>query len=236
MQQVDEKKELRHCSSSISLRSGSSASECTRTTVSSAAYADTLSLKFRSSQRWADIDLDDDEIDEAFVLQLQNGLVAEAEDSTFDDCGAPSETDGVPNRAASSQKADNMSLCSPSEVSPGTPTAWQTKMPDVGDPNLQWPQFFDDQCTNQMIPPAQICWTMPVVPPPPSPWQGNLPACASAGSVGHPLTCNAPCRFNSGGRSCKDAAACTHCHLCTWSRAAKRVHAQRVRAPSLVMY
>eukprot|EP00928_Gymnodinium_smaydae_P050069 TRINITY_DN3367_c0_g3_i2.p1 TRINITY_DN3367_c0_g3~~TRINITY_DN3367_c0_g3_i2.p1 ORF type:complete len:233 (-),score=30.44 TRINITY_DN3367_c0_g3_i2:464-1162(-) len=231
MQRVDEKRELRRCSSSGSLRSASSASECTRTTLPS---VDTLVLELRSSQRWADIDLDD-EFDEAFALQLQSGLAAEAEDSSSDDCGAAPETEEVPNLAESSLKVGHISLRSSSEFSPGTATARQSKIPDVGHPNLQWPQSFDDH-TNQMITPAQIHLTMAVVPPPPGLWQGSLPEYASAGSVGHPLTCNAPCRFISGSRGCKDAVACTHCHLCTWSRAGKRVRAHRVRAPSLLMY
>uniref|UniRef100_A0A6U9JAL8 C3H1-type domain-containing protein n=1 Tax=Zooxanthella nutricula TaxID=1333877 RepID=A0A6U9JAL8_9DINO len=49
----------------------------------------------------------------------------------------------------------------------------------------------------------------------------------SAGSVGHPFSCAAPCKY-SHRRGCKDGAACTRCHICRWSREAeKRAKATR---------
>lgn len=46
----------------------------------------------------------------------------------------------------------------------------------------------------------------------------------SAGSVGHPHCCAAPCKF-AGKNTCKDGASCTRCHLCTWTRAKYRERA-----------
>jgi hypothetical protein len=38
----------------------------------------------------------------------------------------------------------------------------------------------------------------------------------SCGSVGHPHSCNEPCKYTRKKRGCKDGFACTRCHLCTW--------------------
>jgi hypothetical protein len=38
------------------------------------------------------------------------------------------------------------------------------------------------------------------------------------GSLGHPFTCNQPCKFFAKKRGCKDESACDHCHLCAWKK------------------
>mmetsp|Transcript_21968 Transcript_21968/g.51526 ORF Transcript_21968/g.51526 Transcript_21968/m.51526 type:complete len:244 (+) Transcript_21968:84-815(+) len=38
----------------------------------------------------------------------------------------------------------------------------------------------------------------------------------SRGSVGHPYTCSAPCKYVRKSRGCKDGDLCSHCHLCPW--------------------
>mmetsp|Transcript_98578 Transcript_98578/g.234811 ORF Transcript_98578/g.234811 Transcript_98578/m.234811 type:complete len:238 (-) Transcript_98578:197-910(-) len=38
----------------------------------------------------------------------------------------------------------------------------------------------------------------------------------SRGSVGHPYTCSAPCKYVRKSRGCKDGDLCNHCHLCAW--------------------
>jgi hypothetical protein len=38
------------------------------------------------------------------------------------------------------------------------------------------------------------------------------------GSIGHPFTCNKPCKYFAKKRGCKDESACDHCHLCAWKR------------------
>mmetsp|Transcript_103490 Transcript_103490/g.194721 ORF Transcript_103490/g.194721 Transcript_103490/m.194721 type:complete len:114 (-) Transcript_103490:212-553(-) len=40
----------------------------------------------------------------------------------------------------------------------------------------------------------------------------------SVGTLGHPLTCAAPCKFANRQRGCKDGDLCTRCHLCWWTR------------------
>eukprot|EP00931_Biecheleriopsis_adriatica_P028379 TRINITY_DN16921_c0_g1_i1.p1 TRINITY_DN16921_c0_g1~~TRINITY_DN16921_c0_g1_i1.p1 ORF type:complete len:293 (-),score=45.77 TRINITY_DN16921_c0_g1_i1:72-950(-) len=44
------------------------------------------------------------------------------------------------------------------------------------------------------------------------------PEVASVGTVGHPLNCNAPCKFNHKTRGCLHGQRCTRCHLCHWTR------------------
>jgi len=45
------------------------------------------------------------------------------------------------------------------------------------------------------------------------------PICeVSAGTVGHPFTCAAPCKYATKSGGCKDGAACDRCHLCKWKR------------------
>jgi len=40
----------------------------------------------------------------------------------------------------------------------------------------------------------------------------------SVGSVGHPRSCQQPCKYFSKPRGCKEGAQCTRCHLCKWNR------------------
>jgi hypothetical protein len=44
----------------------------------------------------------------------------------------------------------------------------------------------------------------------------------SQGSIGHPLFCAPPCKYEykarQKGRGCKDGSACDHCHLCDWKQ------------------
>mmetsp|Transcript_5578 Transcript_5578/g.9954 ORF Transcript_5578/g.9954 Transcript_5578/m.9954 type:complete len:263 (-) Transcript_5578:93-881(-) len=42
----------------------------------------------------------------------------------------------------------------------------------------------------------------------------------SVGSVGHPYSCNAACKYASKNKGCKDGANCDHCHLCKWKKSA----------------
>jgi len=42
------------------------------------------------------------------------------------------------------------------------------------------------------------------------------------GSIGHPYSCQAPCRFQHRGKGCKDGSSCDKCHLCRFTRAAAR--------------
>lgn len=52
----------------------------------------------------------------------------------------------------------------------------------------------------------------------------EMPPFVSRGSVGHPLTCAAPCKYVRKARGCKDGEECTHCHICVW-------HNLRPRSP-----
>lgn len=48
---------------------------------------------------------------------------------------------------------------------------------------------------------------------------GSVADLPSAGSLGHPHSCNKACKYQSKvKRGCKDGAACTRCHLCKWQR------------------
>lgn len=44
----------------------------------------------------------------------------------------------------------------------------------------------------------------------------------SVGSVGHPYTCAAACRYVKRKGGCRDGSKCQHCHLCFWSRPAEK--------------
>lgn len=49
----------------------------------------------------------------------------------------------------------------------------------------------------------------------------------SKGSVGHPVSCKPPCKYQWKARrknrgECKDGALCDHCHLCDWKQEPKR--------------
>lgn len=50
----------------------------------------------------------------------------------------------------------------------------------------------------------------------------------SIGSLGHPLSCAAPCKFNSKRAGCKDGRLCDRCHICRWSRCADRQCAKHI--------
>eukprot|EP00931_Biecheleriopsis_adriatica_P104124 TRINITY_DN7885_c0_g1_i1.p1 TRINITY_DN7885_c0_g1~~TRINITY_DN7885_c0_g1_i1.p1 ORF type:complete len:353 (+),score=36.73 TRINITY_DN7885_c0_g1_i1:77-1135(+) len=52
-------------------------------------------------------------------------------------------------------------------------------------------------------------------PPPGLELEANPP---SLGSIGHPRTCGAACKFAHKPKGCKDGALCSHCHLCHWTR------------------
>jgi hypothetical protein len=60
------------------------------------------------------------------------------------------------------------------------------------------------------------------IPPPPPPSTFVAAATAvtvSRGSVGHPHTCAAPCRYVRRKGGCRDGADCPLCHVCLWQRA-----------------
>lgn len=42
--------------------------------------------------------------------------------------------------------------------------------------------------------------------------------CFSLGSTGHPAQCNAPCKYSSKSKGCKDGVNCDRCHLCKWTK------------------
>lgn len=44
----------------------------------------------------------------------------------------------------------------------------------------------------------------------------------SLGSVGHPSSCAAACKYASKSKGCKDGANCDHCHLCKWTKTKAR--------------
>lgn len=55
------------------------------------------------------------------------------------------------------------------------------------------------------------------------PSQKQLPeGIPSIGSMGHPFSCKAPCKYFGKNSGCKDGTICDRCHLCRWSRMAER--------------
>lgn len=46
----------------------------------------------------------------------------------------------------------------------------------------------------------------------------QMPWCSSLGSMGHPYSCAAACKYAMKANGCKDGAMCDHCHLCRWKR------------------
>eukprot|EP00931_Biecheleriopsis_adriatica_P104125 TRINITY_DN7885_c0_g2_i1.p1 TRINITY_DN7885_c0_g2~~TRINITY_DN7885_c0_g2_i1.p1 ORF type:complete len:365 (+),score=38.43 TRINITY_DN7885_c0_g2_i1:165-1259(+) len=52
-------------------------------------------------------------------------------------------------------------------------------------------------------------------PPPGLELEANPPL---LGSIGHPQTCGAACKFAHKPKGCKDGTLCSHCHLCHWTR------------------
>jgi hypothetical protein len=55
------------------------------------------------------------------------------------------------------------------------------------------------------------------------------------GSIGHPFTCNQPCKYFAKKRGCKDESACDHCHLCAWKpiRHKKKLSKPRVMSKAV---
>jgi len=43
-------------------------------------------------------------------------------------------------------------------------------------------------------------------------------ACPSVGSIGHPYSCQPPCKYNTKGARCKDYQNCVRCHICKWTK------------------
>eukprot|EP00435_Cladocopium_sp_Y103_P044054 s935_g12.t1 len=56
----------------------------------------------------------------------------------------------------------------------------------------------------------------------------------SVGSIGHPETCNWPCRFMKRAAGCVHGAACARCHLCTWSKTSLKMETAWKKAHSTV--
>lgn len=46
---------------------------------------------------------------------------------------------------------------------------------------------------------------------------------ASIGSIGHPHSCSAACKYNGKKAGCKDGKLCNRCHVCRWSRCTDRM-------------
>jgi len=44
----------------------------------------------------------------------------------------------------------------------------------------------------------------------------------SVGSLGHPLSCAHPCKYNCKKSGCKDGRLCDRCHICRWDRCTDR--------------
>jgi len=60
---------------------------------------------------------------------------------------------------------------------------------------------------------SQKCAPLDGAGPPKSP-----KAVLSVGSVGHPISCQEPCKYVRKNRGCKDGADCNRCHVCFWNR------------------
>jgi len=58
----------------------------------------------------------------------------------------------------------------------------------------------------------------------------------SVGSVGHPHSCAAPCKYFFKSSGCKDGGACTRCHICTWSRKQERKKVEDSQMPSAIAH
>mmetsp|Transcript_19712 Transcript_19712/g.34995 ORF Transcript_19712/g.34995 Transcript_19712/m.34995 type:complete len:316 (-) Transcript_19712:204-1151(-) len=64
-----------------------------------------------------------------------------------------------------------------------------------------------------------------VPPPPPNvgfemldPDSAPAQTTMTVGSIGHPFSCSAPCKYYNKPRGCKDGKFCVRCHLCRWRR------------------
>eukprot|EP00931_Biecheleriopsis_adriatica_P085657 TRINITY_DN6038_c0_g1_i1.p1 TRINITY_DN6038_c0_g1~~TRINITY_DN6038_c0_g1_i1.p1 ORF type:complete len:334 (-),score=48.72 TRINITY_DN6038_c0_g1_i1:36-1037(-) len=60
------------------------------------------------------------------------------------------------------------------------------------------------------------------VPPRPHPVAYPAEVAISRGSVGHPSSCAAPCRYVKRKEGCRDGANCPNCHECFWTKASGR--------------
>lgn len=93
--------------------------------------------------------------------------------------------------------------------------------------------LLDRSCAGYEPPPAIPCapssvagmWPLSTCPPLSSSWSGVewvppvTPELApSIGSIVHPYSCNAACKYSGKERGCKDGRNCDHCHLCQWRR------------------
>mmetsp|Transcript_88143 Transcript_88143/g.247939 ORF Transcript_88143/g.247939 Transcript_88143/m.247939 type:complete len:315 (-) Transcript_88143:149-1093(-) len=56
---------------------------------------------------------------------------------------------------------------------------------------------------------------------------GEVP---SLGSLGHPHTCCAPCKYRSKARGCREGEKCDRCHLCVWRPSVDRLLRRRANA------
>jgi hypothetical protein len=50
------------------------------------------------------------------------------------------------------------------------------------------------------------------------PLRPNAGTIVSEGSLGHPYQCGPACKYFAKKRGCKDGTACSHCHLCVYSK------------------
>jgi len=50
----------------------------------------------------------------------------------------------------------------------------------------------------------------------------SAPGHISQGTVGHPMSCAAPCKYVKRKGGCKDGAACSNCHKCFWNKDKKK--------------
>ncbi|CAK0893665.1 unnamed protein product, partial [Prorocentrum cordatum] len=56
---------------------------------------------------------------------------------------------------------------------------------------------------------------------------GSLQPLVSAGTLGHPTSCGAPCKYVRRKAGCRDGASCQSCHVCQWHRAPQERLADR---------
>eukprot|EP00931_Biecheleriopsis_adriatica_P085658 TRINITY_DN6038_c0_g2_i1.p1 TRINITY_DN6038_c0_g2~~TRINITY_DN6038_c0_g2_i1.p1 ORF type:complete len:337 (-),score=62.42 TRINITY_DN6038_c0_g2_i1:36-1046(-) len=59
-------------------------------------------------------------------------------------------------------------------------------------------------------------------PPKPHPVKFLSEVVISRGSIGHPVSCAAPCRYVKRKEGCRDGANCPNCHECFWTKASGR--------------
>eukprot|EP00930_Biecheleria_cincta_P068800 TRINITY_DN5662_c0_g1_i1.p2 TRINITY_DN5662_c0_g1~~TRINITY_DN5662_c0_g1_i1.p2 ORF type:complete len:175 (-),score=23.10 TRINITY_DN5662_c0_g1_i1:81-605(-) len=94
---------------------------------------------------------------------------------------------------------------------------------------LMMPAAVKQTCTPAVVPVASHAEDMSCLATTPQGLPGNLLGTLagtfhdviSLGSVGHPYSCNLPCKYANRAKGCKDGHACDHCHLCKWIRSRK---------------